>query len=243
MATSVRTGCYVFAVVPAGSTLPAADSAGPAAGLNLVEAGEIAAVVGHVPTDRPLGRSSDLRAHDRVVADLVAAGTPVLPMRFGAVVADEQAVVDELLVPNRAEFEDALATLAGRIQYTVRVEYEQDAVLRQLLATRPDILGLRERSASDRSAQLRLGQLVVQALEQLRPADASAILSELIGTVDVHVHEPSAPEEVLHAAFLVDVAHAPDFERRVEKAAAQRAGRLRFRLVGPSAAYDFVGGA
>jgi len=241
MTTAVGLGCYVFAIVPAGTAVPPADADGPAAGLMLVEAGELAAVVGRVPTDRPLGRAADLRAHDRVVADLVAAGEAVLPMRFGAVLAGEDAVVDELLLPHRDEFVEALATLRGRVQYTVRVVYEQDAVLRQLLASRPDIRRLRESGSHDAAGQLRLGELVVHALEELRPADASAILSELIGTVDVHVRQPSTPEEVLHAAFLVDVSHAPAFERRVEQAAAQRGGRVRFRLVGPSAAYDFVG--
>ena len=240
MATALELGCYVFAIVPAGTPLPPADNDGLAAGLTLVQEGDLAAVVGRVPTERPLGRASDLRAHDRVVADLVAAGVAVLPMRFGAVVASEDGVVEELLRPHREEFGEALATLKGRVQYTVRAEYEQEAVLRGLLASRPDIRRLRE-AAHDPSAQLRLGELVVHALEELRPADATAILSELIGTVDVRVHPPAAPEEVLHAAFLVDVSHAPAFERRVEQAAARRAGRVRMRLVGPSAAYDFVG--
>jgi len=241
MTAALDLGCYVFAIVPAGTPVPAADGDGPARGLALVEAGELAAVVGQVPTERPLGRAADLRAHDRVIADLVAAGVPVLPMRFGAVVADEEAVVEELLRPNDAEFGEALATLAGRVQYTVRAEYEQEPVLRQLLASRPDIRRLRDKAGADSAGQVRLGQVIVQALEELRPADAAGLLSDLIGTVDVHLHEPSAPEEVLHAAFLVDVSHAPAFERRVEKAAAERAGRVRMRLVGPTAAYDFVG--
>lgn len=241
MATATSTGCYVFAIVPAGSSLPSADAEGPAAGLALVVAGDLAAVVGRVPTDRPLGRSADLRAHDRVIADMVASGTPVLPMRFGAVLADEAAVADELLAPHREEFAEALVSLRGRVQYTLRVRYDEERVLRELLATRPDIRRLREAGGGGPSGQLRLGESVVHALEQLRPADASAILADLLGTVDLHVHEPSAPEEVLDAAFLVDVAMAPEFERRVEHAAEQRAGRLHFRLVGPTAAYDFVG--
>jgi len=241
MTAAVGLGCYVFAIVPAGTPVPEPDPDGPARGLAVVEAGELAAVVGQVPTDRPLGRAADLRAHDRVIAELVHSGVAVLPMRFGAVMADVDAVIEELLRPNGAEFAEALATLQGRVQYTVRAEYEQDSVLRQLLAARPDIRRLRESVGPDSAGQVHLGQVIVQALEELRPADAASILAELIGTVDVHLHEPSAPEEVLHAAFLVDVSHAPAFERRVEKAAAQRAGRLRMRLVGPTAAYDFVG--
>src|SRR3954468_10209318 len=165
MTTAVNVGCYVFAVVPAGTPVPQSDAAGLAAGLKLVEADGLAAVVGSVPTDRPLGRAADLRAHDRVVAELVGAGSAVLPMRFGAVVVDEAGVVDELLVPHRAEFEEALATLKGRVQYTVRVEYDESTVLRQLLASRPDIRRLREASAHDSARQLQLGELVVHALE------------------------------------------------------------------------------
>jgi hypothetical protein len=162
-------------------------------------------------------------------------------MRFGAVVADEEAVVNELLLPHRAQFQEALGTLTGRVQYTVRAQYEEDAVVRQVVSRHPEIRRLRESGAQDHASQVRLGHLVVTAIEQLRPADSSAILSELIGTVDVRVHEPSSPDEVLHAAFLVEAGQAGDFERRVEKAAEQRAGRVRFRLVGPVAAYDFVG--
>jgi len=239
--TAIGSHCYVFAIVPAGTPVPAGDDDGPASGLTLVTAGDLAAVVGNAPADRPLGRAADLRAHDRVVADLVRAGAPVLPLRFGAVVTDQRAVVDELLLPHRAQFEETLGRLTGRVQYTVRVQYEEDTVLRQVLAARPDIRRLRDRAGHDRSAQLRLGELVVGALERLRQDDGAAIMAELIGTVDVRVHEPSAPDEVLHAAFLVDVDTSAEFEDQVTKAAAERAGRTRFRLVGPSAAYDFIG--
>lgn len=241
MTTTVDTGCYVFGIVPADSPVPEIEGAGLAAGLRLVAAGDLAAVVGSVPTDRPLGRAADLRTHDRVLAALVAAGTPVLPMRFGAVVSGEGAVVEELLAPHRAEFGEALDALRGRVQYTVKVRYDQDEVLRGLLATDPEIRRLRGRP-DDPAAQLRLGERVVRALERLRPGDASEVLTALMGTVDVRVREVSMPDEVLNAAFLVDRDRAAEFEERAEQLAAEHAGRLRIALVGPSAAYDFVGG-
>jgi Gas vesicle synthesis protein GvpL/GvpF len=242
--TSLESGCYVFGIVPADAPLPDVGGDGPAAHLQLVAAGEIAALVGTVPIDRPLGRAADLRAHDRVLADVVARGTPVLPMRFGAVLTDEQAVVDELLDPNRAEFADALSVVTGRIQYTVKVRYEQDTVLREVVTTHPEIARLRAQDdrTADPATQLRLGRLVVQALERLRPADASAVLTDLVGTVDVRVREPATPSDVLDAAFLVDADAADAFEERVDDAAARHVGRLRFKLIGPSPAYDFVGG-
>jgi hypothetical protein len=221
MTTAVDAGCYVFGIVPSGAPVPTPDETGPAAGLQLISCGEIAALVGRLP------------------ADVVRAGTPVLPMRFGAVVADEEAVVSELLEPNRDEFTEALSALRGRVQYTVRVGYEEEPVLREVLAAHPEIRQLHGRP--DDAARMRLGELVVRALEQRRPAEASAILTEFVGTADVRVREVTAPDEVLDVAFLVDAEQGAEFERHVEEVAARHAGRLRFRLVGPTAAYDFVG--
>ena len=239
MTTAVDAGCYVFGIVPADAPTPVPDEAGLAAGLRLVTAGDIAALVGQLPRDRPLGRAADLRAHDRVLGDVVQAGTPVLPMRFGAALTDDDAVVRDLLEPHREEFTEALEVVRGRVQYAVKVRFEQETVLRDVVAAHPEIQRLR--GQSDSAAQMRLGELVVRALEQRRPDEASAVLTELIGMVDVRVREVTAPDEILDAAFLVDVDRVAEFEERVEQVAAARAGRARVKLIGPSAAFDFVG--
>jgi hypothetical protein len=239
--TDVVTGAsYVFGVVPAGVPPPAsADTA--ITEVRLVTRGALAAVVGSVPSDRPLGRAADLRAHDRVIADLVAAGTPVLPFRFGAVVADDRAVEDELLDAHHDEFVAALATVTGRVQYTVKARYEQDAVLRELLEQRPDIASLRSATRQSMSDQLRLGEVIVAALADLRVDDAATVQDTLAPqAVDVRLHETTAPDDVLHAAFLVERATEARFEQAVEDLGRRLAGRIRLRLVGPLAAYDFV---
>jgi hypothetical protein len=239
MTTAVDAGCYIFGIVPAGSPLPPADESGPAADLQLVGSGAIAALVGRRPPPGPRAGAPHRPPHDRVLADVVRAGTPVLPMRFGAVVADQQAVLTELLEPHQSEFEEALAALRGRVQYTVKVRYDEEPVLREVIEAHPEIRRLHGRT--DEASRMRLGELVVRALEQRRPAAASAILTELMGTVDVRVREVAAPDEVLDAAFLVDADRGAEFEGLVEQVAERHAGRMQFRLVGPSAAYDFVG--
>jgi len=137
-----------------------------------------------------------------------------------------------------------LEALRGRVQYTVRVRYEQDAVLREVLAASPEIEQLRTPDDVDGGSfdrRLRLGELVVKALEQLRPADAEAVLQQLGDTVDVRVRQTSSPDDVLDVAFLVDSTESADFERRVEAVGRDHHDRLRIRLIGPSPAYDFVG--
>jgi hypothetical protein len=243
--TSVESWCYVFGIVPAGAPWPAADDDGPASGLRLVEVGQVAALVGTTPADRGLGRAADLLAHDRVLAEVLATGTPVLPMRFGAVVTDEAAVQEELLEAHHDHFTEVLRKLQDRVQYTVSVRYEQDTVLRQVLAEHPEIARLRavDTTAETRAAfdrRLRLGELVVRALERLRPMDAAAVLADLGDDLDYRARRPNSPDEVLDAAFLVETARAAEFEDRVEQMGRRNAGRLTVRLVGPSPAYDFV---
>jgi hypothetical protein len=244
--TSTLASAYVVGIVPRGAPLPDSDASGPLAELRLVETAELAAVVGTPPTDRQIGRAADLLAHDRLLADLVAAGTPVLPMRFGTVLDDDAAVITELLEARRNELVEQLDRITGRVQYTVKVHYDSDAVLRELVAEEPQIRRLRSTGSSgaggDLDRQIRLGQLVVQSLERRRPADAAEVLNGLGARVAVVEREPAAPEQVLNAAFLVERSQADEFEASVERVAERHAERLRFRLVGPSPAYDFVGG-
>lgn len=240
--------CYVFGLVPsdevpADARLPDAPSGSDAIGsVRLVRGEHITAVIASSPTDRPLGRAADLRTHDRVLAELVAAGITVLPFRFGAVVADEQAVVDELLSAHRDFFTDALEQVRGCVQYTVRARYEQDAALREVLARHPEIDALRRGTAEgDVAGRLRLGELVVRALERMRPADADALITALeLHARSTRVDEPESAEAVLNAALLVERGHGSVFEDAVEDCGREFAGRLRIRLVGPVAPYDFV---
>ena len=237
--TAVSARCYVFGIVPADAPVPSAGGDGPAAELRTVAAGDTAALVGSLNGQRSLGRAADLLAHDRVLNEVVASGTPVLPMRFGAVLSDEAAVLDELLGPHLDEFRAALHRVAGHVQYTLHVQFEQDVVLPEVLAAHPEIAALR--GSGELRQRLRLGELVVRALEELRPTEAAALLSELAGATDVRQHEPESADDVLRAAFLVRSASADAFEASVENAARRRHERLRVRLIGPTAAYDFVG--
>lgn len=245
MTTSVEALCYVFGIVAAGQHLPSVEQNGPAEALRLIEADDLAAVVGTPPDDRPLGRAVDLLAHDRVLGAFVNAGTTVLPMRFGAVLADETAVVEDILAARRDELLAELARIEGRVQFTLGVRYEQDVALREVLSAHPEIAGLRsqEQEAGPESfdRRIRLGEMVVRALDEMRSRDVELILGEVGDVVDLHVHEPASPEDVLNAAVLVERDRTASFERGVETIARHHHPRMRIRLTGPSPAYDFVG--
>jgi Gas vesicle synthesis protein GvpL/GvpF len=236
---------YVYGVVAADAVLPEGlRGLGPSGTVSLLADGQIAAVVGDVPVDRPLGTRDDLIAHETVV-DAVAGATTILPMRFPAVI-EEAGVVDELLGPNEEFFLRALTDLEGRVQYTVKGRYEQDVVLREVLEDDEDLRALQEhvRSLPEDASyydRVKLGELVVAALEQRREADAAELYDRLEALAVAMVpHQPSQPEDVIDAALLIARTDIEAFGEAIEGLGEAWSGRIRFRLLGPLAPYDFV---
>ena len=236
---------YVYAIVPAGTEL-SADLAGlDDQRVGVVRSGAVGAVVGSVPSDRPLGRRSDLIAHMRVV-DVLAASGPTIPVRFGSVLGDVAEVESELLAANTAYFGDVLAYVSGRHQFIVRGRYDEDTVLAEIVSERRDIAELRERTCSlpddvGLAEKVRLGELVSHALDAKREADAGAVLDRLLPhAVDWNTRSSADADDLIHVSLLVDEHDREAFEEAAESAANTLAGRARLSLLGPSAAYDFV---
>ncbi|MGE3256357.1 GvpL/GvpF family gas vesicle protein [Pseudonocardia sp.] len=241
----MTTPTYVYGLVPAGAEVPTdLRGMGPSGRISTVRHGRVAALVSDVPEDRPLGTRDDLVAHETVV-DTVAARTTILPMRFPAVVR-EQGVVEELLAPHEEYIARALETLEGLQQFTLKGTYDEATVLREVLEADEEIAELRARVAElpEDAAyydRVRLGELVVAALEAKREVDAGGILERLTPSVaDVVTHPPTSPEQVLSVALLVDRERTADFENAVEDLGRGLAGRIHLRLLGPLAPYDFV---
>jgi hypothetical protein len=241
------TAVYVYGLVGADARLPQGlTGLGPSEKVSTIVHGDGAAMVGDVPTDRPLGTRDDLIAHETVV-DTVAAATAVLPVRFPAVV-EEDGVVEELLAPHHDRFVAALRDLVGRAQYTLKGRYEEAVVLGEVLEEHPEIRELRREihglpEDATYHQRLRLGELVVRAVEERRDAEAEQLVTALeshsVGTV---ARTPAQPDDVLDAAFLVDRDHVQEFESAVEQQGERLHRRVRLRLLGPLAPYDFVPG-
>lgn len=237
---------YVYGLINANTELPAGlTGLGPSGKVWAVPHGRLAAIVSDVPVDRPLGTRDDLITHERVL-DLVAASAAVVPLRFPAVI-EEEGVVEELLGPHQDEFLSMLADLEGHVQFTVKGRYEQDVVLREVIERDEEIRALQEQVRElpeDASyyERVRLGELIVRAMEEVRDEDAAQMLEQLedkaVATV---TNPPPQPDDVVDAAFLVDREHSQEFEAAVEKVGREYDRRVRLRLLGPLAPYDFVG--
>ncbi|REE95780.1 GvpL/GvpF family gas vesicle protein [Thermomonospora umbrina] len=212
----------------------------------LVRHAGCAVIAGPVDTDRALGTRDDLFAHQRVLEAVAADGAPVLPFRFGAVLPDRDAIVSELLEPNRESFAEELERIQGHVQLTLKGRYVEEVILGEILRERPEIAGLREElhGVSPEAGyydRVRLGELIAQALEEKATADADHALELLAPHAERTVaHTPRRTEEILDAAFLVRRDARERFERAVDELGGRWDGRVRLRLVGPLPPYDFA---
>jgi len=236
---------YVYGIVPA-DVQPEEDATGihddP---IEIVTHGDIAALVSEIDPDQRLGTPADLQAHARIL-DGTSHVAPVLPLRFGAVLSDRDAVINELLAEHEDEFTSALDQLEGFAQYMVKGRYVEETIIREIVDDSPKATSLlesirdqpEELSRDDRMA---LGEIIGHALEAKRDADTRITLDALSPLTDtVTVREPTHDEDAVQIAILLEVDRQGELEQTVGDLAARWDDRVTLRILGPMAPYDFV---
>ena len=240
-------GSYVYAVVDADTSLPEGLEGLDGAPVRTVACGAVAAVVADVAVERPPGRRADLMAHSQVV-DALAAELVVVPVQFGSLLPDDESVVEDFLRPNEPRFLEHLESLDGRTQFTLRASYHEGTALAEVVQADPEIADLRRRTRElpedeGYSMRVRLGELVSRAMEHKREDDAAVLLDAVAPYVAAQVPRTGGGlDHVLDVALLVDDERRGELEQHLESLAEAVHERIRLRLMGPMAPYDFVGG-
>jgi hypothetical protein len=244
--TDTKTGCYVYGIVPWDVELTGDARGIKNREIKLVRSDELAAMVSDIDISGPLGTPEDLQAHEEIL-DSTATAAPVLPLRFAAVLTDEDAVVAELLRPHRDEFVQALQELDGRVQYLVRGRYAEDALLEEILSDNREAAELREAiRGSDpdatREQRIRLGEIVSNAIEAKREEDTRTLLAAVEGhCVALSVREPTHELDAANVACLTETGEEDGLQRAVAELGENWDGRVELRVRGPMAPWDFVG--
>ncbi|GAB2650951.1 GvpL/GvpF family gas vesicle protein [Kribbella swartbergensis] len=243
--SDVGLGCYLYGIVAADLVVPTDLKGVDDQVVSLIPYGDVAAVTSLLDTERTLAGREDLLAHSRVLDALAALG-PVIPVRFGSVLENRDAVMAELLEPSHDRFHAMLEDLAGHSQFTVRARYDERQILSEVVAENPEIAQLREatREQPDDSSygeRVRLGELVARALERKSAEDGQTLLAELERhAAAVNIRESAGLDRLLDVALLIEDSRRAEFEQAVEELAEAFAGRAQLKLVGPTAPYDFV---
>jgi Gas vesicle synthesis protein GvpL/GvpF len=234
-AAATSTGVYVYGIVHA-DELPAVSAEGVAATpVELLERDGLAAIVSRLPGEFRVKRR-DLNRHLQVLEEAFGQ-TTVVPCSFGTVLASEADVETVLLSEREGELRAALERLRGMVQLNVKAVYDEDELLRKLVAESAEVAQLREQTSRLGDAayyeRVRLGELVAGLLAERRNEDAKRILSALARDAeDVAVDDPGE-YDALKASFLVSRKKLDRFEGRLEEVARSMQPMLGIEIIGP----------
>ncbi|MFF8593667.1 GvpL/GvpF family gas vesicle protein [Streptomyces sp. NPDC015220] len=234
---------YVYGIVAA-SHPPLSEGMGgvgdPPRPVRVLTAGELAAVVSDAPDGlRP--KRKDLLAHQNVLSEAGAAGC-VLPMRFGSVAPDDDAVTGVLT--ERAEhYTERLRALDGKVEYNVKGSHVEDAVLHRVMSEHPEIRAQAEANRSSGGGsyddKIRLGELVASAVKAREADDAAQVIRAVEGRAAAVSEGPESTGWLVNASFLVDRDEAARFLEAVERAR-EDLPHVELRVNGPLPPYSFV---
>src|SRR5919108_4280719 len=235
----------VYGIVPSEATATPSGPGVEGGKLRTVACGPVAAIVSSVSTHPVGARPGNLRAHSDVLQEAIQGSTP-LPMRFGFVMDDDDAVRLQLLEARRPELESLLEEMSGRVEMSVKVYFLEDALLRSIVKENRAIAELREATRrlpghAGYYKRIELGELILEAIERRRRNDASRIHARLDQVAIESVSESDVPDRmVLKAALLVERQRIPALRECVAKLAEERADSMQFTCVGPLPPYSFV---
>lgn len=207
------------------------------ADVELVADGRLVAAVS--PTDdlEAVPSRANLLGHARVVEHLGERAT-VAPMRFGVVVEDRDALVAGLR-SRHDHLLEVLARLEGHREFRLRATYDEDAVVRAVLAEDPRAARLRGAEGFD--ARVELGERVVAGIEARRDADRARALEALEPHVaDAVVEDVAEPLAAFALSLLVATDRQKDFDAALDGLGEELAPVIGLELVGPMPPFSFA---
>ncbi|MGW0581608.1 GvpL/GvpF family gas vesicle protein [Streptomyces sp. NPDC002920] len=234
---------YVYGITTASHPALPDGMAGvgdPPVTVRVLKKGRLAAVVSDAPEGlRPKRR--DLLAHQAVLAEAGGAGC-VLPMRFGSVAPDDDAVTG-VLAERSEHYEERLRALDHKVEYNIKATHVEDAVLRRVLTDNPELRALaeanRQAGGGTHEQRVQLGEMIAAAV-RAQEAEDSVLVQEALEPFAAAVGVgPESTGWLANVSFLVDRDAAADFVKAVA-GFGESQPHLDVRLNGPLPPYSFV---
>jgi len=246
-----REGDYVFAVAAAqdsGRVHDTADVAPSFGPIRTVPVGDVVAYVSTYtgPEVEAMPQNelpAFLLSHQSVIEKLMRV-TPVLPVRLGTVLSDDEQVASALRTSNEL-LRDSIDAFAGTVEVDVAATWNLPEVLAGV-ALEPDVQAAKEAasqssSTSRQEAMIKVGQLVEARLAALRDQLESVILERLRPLArDVQLNPVVSDELVCNVALLIDKSSASEIDDSLRELDAELQGKYDFRRVGPLPPYSFA---
>jgi len=236
---------YVYCVSRASHPLPLEGAVGVgehAPALRLVREQDLVAVVSAAPAHlRPKRR--DLAKHDAVVGQVYAAGT-VLPMRFGMIAPDDEAVRTELRSGAR-RYDELLSRIDGHFELNVKGVHAEEALLRDVLLQNDELRvrnqALRAAGGGSHQDKVAFGEQVAAAVAERSAREAGQVIARLQPHAAQVRRGPPVDGCFVNVSFLVASGARPDFGGALSRLRRELPGYASVGVYGPLPPYSFVG--
>jgi Gas vesicle synthesis protein GvpL/GvpF len=236
---------YVYCVTRASHPLPLEGAVGVgehAPALQLVREQDLVAVVSDAPENLRAKRR-DLVKHDAVIGRVYAAGT-VLPMRFGMIAPDDEAVRTELRSGAR-RYGELLSRIDGHVELNVKGVHAEEALLRDVLLQNDELRvrnqALRAAGGGGHQDKVAFGEQVAAAVAERSARDAGQVIARL----QLHAAQvrrgPPVDGCFVNVSFLVASGARRDFDGALSRLRGKLPGYASVELYGPLPPYSFVG--
>jgi hypothetical protein len=231
----------VFGVVRADHPSPGGgDADGDRLGVALVQSGEVAAAVTEIADDQELSEEDATWHLDTLI--LLLRDGPLLPLAFGTVSPDEDAVRAEVLDPVADDLVRRLDAVDGFVEARFEVFFDEAAALKQVMQGDPDLQGLaaESRDGGGLDVRIALGEAVSGRLTEWRRQQAEEMLPALAesaeSVVELESHEPLQQRW----AFLVREDRLEELDQAVGKVRSSLGTGAAVEYVGPLPVYSFL---
>jgi len=207
---------------------------------------DIGAVISPSPVMKyPVSRVNTI-AHQKVMEEAMKY-YPMLPVRFGTIGEGTGLIKEKVLKARYDEFRDLLRYVEDKIELGLKALWtNKEAVFREIVQENRDIRVLRDRLMSrtvrvQRDHQVRLGEMVKNALEKKKVQEEKAILNLFRGLwVDHKTNNTFGDQMVTNSSFLVTKDLERKFDDAVDKLSTKYDGRMKFKYVGPVPPCNFI---
>jgi len=240
---------YIYGIIPTGEAVSfdCITVGGRGDRAHTVPHRDIAGVVSAwPPTDyAALGRDvlvRELARHQQVV-EHVLQRFPVLPVKFGTAIEDEDRV-GSILRLGYDDFRGALDGLEDKVQVELVATWELASVLDDVAREEP-IAELKKSIAGDSSPastpqRVRLGEMVKRSLDRRRDEYEQAALQRLVPcSLEIRRNPLFDDSFVMNLAVLLEKGRLDELDRGLDALDRELDGRLTFRRVGPLPPYSF----
>ena len=195
--------------------------------------------------ERYLASRKNLLGHERVLEAAMQTGhRTLLPLQFGLIIETWDRVIDELITPRGDALKRLFAKLDGRREVSVKVLWEPDAELNQLMAENAELRAERDRLEGKQLSMdqvVDIGQAIETAMTDRKDEVIEAFRQHLNGlAVEVLENDPLTDAMIYNAAYLIPWEDESKFSQAIEALDGQFEDRLRIRYNNFTAPYNFA---